>query len=200
MGKTNLERVLLTLENKISVIVHWHPYQIDPATPTQGEDFGAYNQRRWNDDGQEFLEHLRETSQKNGPGLEFKDTRYWPNTLLSNALLCYAEKTLGLEAGTRVKSILFRMSYEEGKNVSDMSVILDAASEMGLDKDATKKYIEEEGKIEATRQDREAKEQCNIHSVPQWRITRLGKKKGQVILSGAQSVKQFQRAFKRLLE
>ena len=61
---------------------------IDPGTATQGEDYQAYNRRRWGSDG--WTHSMRRSAKADGCG--FGGWSTWPNTQLANRLLLFAEK------------------------------------------------------------------------------------------------------------
>lgn len=61
----------------MAVQVEWKPFQIDPGTATQGEEFETYCRRRWGSSG--WTNHLRQQGKKDGA--LFADWKWWPNTL-----------------------------------------------------------------------------------------------------------------------
>jgi predicted DsbA family dithiol-disulfide isomerase len=98
---------------------------IDPNTKEDGEEYLAYNQRRWGGDG--WTRSLRALGARDG--VEFANWATWPNTLHANRLLQHAE-SFGL--GGKVKSILMKKIYEEGENASLREVVAKAADEAGV--------------------------------------------------------------------
>ena len=99
---------------------------IDLQTKEDGEDYLAYNQRRWGGDG--WTRSLRASGARDG--VEFAKWVTWPNTLHANRLLLHAETEFGL--GGKVKSILMKKIYEEGENASLRDVVAKAAGEAGV--------------------------------------------------------------------
>lgn len=68
--KFDLARTEFLNQNpSINLIINWHPYMIDPQTKEKGEDYLAYNIRRWGGDGWTYS--LKKAGKK--VGCEFKD-------------------------------------------------------------------------------------------------------------------------------
>lgn len=59
------------------------PYMIDVNTKKDGEDYMAYNVRRWGGDG--WTHSMRTSSKKDG--CKFSDWKIWPNTLNAHKLI-----------------------------------------------------------------------------------------------------------------
>lgn len=163
VGKARLDKAIEILNSDATyqhsqVSVHWHPYMIDINTNNAGEEYLAYNQRRWGSDG--WTASLRRSAAKDG--LRFKDWKWWPNTLHAHRLVLLAD-TLG--KGGEAKQKLFKMTYEEGLNISDLEVLCSAADQLGLP-GAREFLMSDQGKEEVIEQDRAAKSERKIDSVP----------------------------------
>mmetsp|Transcript_754 Transcript_754/g.2510 ORF Transcript_754/g.2510 Transcript_754/m.2510 type:complete len:210 (-) Transcript_754:22-651(-) len=118
------------------VEVRWLPYIIDPGTAPEGEEYLAYNRRRWGSDG--WTSSLRNMGER--VGAPFSDWRWWPNTLKAHCLVHLAE-TKGL-ASSAAKAALFEALYEEGANVSDEEVLAQLAEEkLGLQREEVLEYL-----------------------------------------------------------
>jgi predicted DsbA family dithiol-disulfide isomerase len=109
----------------LPVRVHYRPFMIDPRTDPQGEEYLAYNRRRWGSDG--WTRSMRASAACDG--CAFADWQWWPNTFHANRLLLLADAQ---GRGSACKDVLFRLCYEEGANVSDRDVVAAAACEAGV--------------------------------------------------------------------
>jgi len=109
----------------VSITVEFHPFMIDPGTNSDGEEYLAYNRRRWGGDG--WTRSLRAAGKRDG--VSFANWKVWPNTLHANRLVMLAERH-GL--GGEVKRVLMRMCYEEGENVSLRATVARAADEANV--------------------------------------------------------------------
>ena len=98
---------------------------IDPATEANGEEYLAYNQRRWGSDG--WTNSMKRMGRKEGA--EYANWKTWPNTTHCGRLLLLAEKH-GL--GDEVIGRLYRACYEMGENVSLRETVARIAKEAGV--------------------------------------------------------------------
>lgn len=191
VGKARLDKAVERLQSNSNndhaqVSVQWHPYMIDIQTNIAGEKYLAYNQRRWGSDG--WTASLRRSAAKDG--LQFKDWRWWPNTLHAHRLLLLAD-TIG--KAEEAKEKLFRMTYEEGKNISDLEVLCSAAEEMGLSM-AREFLMSDQGKKDVLEQDRAAKSERGISSVPFFVVDE------HYSFSGAQDVSTIEGVLKKAMD
>jgi len=119
------------------VEVNWLPYMIDPQTDPKGEEYLAYNRRRWGGDG--WTASLRQRGA--AVGAAFSDWRWWPNTLNAHRLVHFAQAK-GLSSSA-AKAAIFEALYEEGINVSGPEALADvAARKLGLDRSEVLRHLE----------------------------------------------------------
>jgi predicted DsbA family dithiol-disulfide isomerase len=109
----------------VQVDVHYHPFMIDPATAPDGEEYTAYNRRRWGSDG--WTRSMRAMGRREG--CPYANWKTWPNTTHAGRLLLLAEKH---GVADSVIGILYRYCYEEGENVSLRETVARAANEAGV--------------------------------------------------------------------
>ena len=107
---------------------------IDPGTQENGEDYLAYNRRRWGSDG--WTHSLRAKGRK--VGAPFADWKIWPNTLRAHQLLRFAPAP----ARPQLKKAMFEAIYENGENVSDPEVVCRLAAENGVDVEGFRRVLE----------------------------------------------------------
>ena len=144
---------------------------------------------RWGGDG--WTRSLRKAGQQGG--LEFKKWRTWPNSLHGHRLIHLAGTQKGPEGQGKAKDLLFRMIYEDGKNVSDVDTLIDAAKELGLE--GGEDYLKSSCDMDLVlSEDSRAKTQMKISGVPFFVISGDDKNK-KITLSGAQGTDQFLAAF-----
>eukprot|EP00123_Amoebidium_parasiticum_P021398 comp6652_c1_seq1/m.2422 comp6652_c1_seq1/g.2422 ORF comp6652_c1_seq1/g.2422 comp6652_c1_seq1/m.2422 type:complete len:216 (-) comp6652_c1_seq1:298-945(-) len=189
VGKRNLDVGIETFKKAhpgVEVSVRWHAYIIDTGTKKEGEEYVAYNRRRWGGDG--WTHQLRRAGQR--VCLPFSDWQWWPNTFEAHRLVHLAG-TKGL--GGQAKDVLFRMSYEEGKNISDRSLLCEAARELGLT--GFESYIDSDAGVqEVISDDRRGKRDLGIDGVPYFIVGG-----SNVALSGAQPPRAFVEALETAL-
>ena len=125
MRLDNAKAELLTQRPQAKIVMHYHPFMIDPGTAPDGEDYKAYNERRWGGDG--WTRSMKRMGKEEGA--PYENWRTWPNTTHCSRLLMYAEKH-GL--GGEVIGRLYRACYEHGENVSLKSTVAKVAREAGV--------------------------------------------------------------------
>lgn len=185
----------------VSVAMRYKPYMIDPRTKKEGEDYMAYNRRRWGSDG--WTHSLRDRGRE--LGLPFAKWTWWPNTLNAHRLCAYldeldaARSDLSQEQkDERSLSLMhkfFELTYERGVNISTPEGAAQAVEELGFSKaaDALKWLAAGGGFEQVVQEDTNAKEGMDIHGVPFFVIS--GPQSSRpVALSGAQSASAFARA------
>lgn len=128
---------------------------IDPATKPEGEEYLAYNRRRWGSDG--WTQSLRSKGQK--VGAPFADWRTWPNTLNAHRLMLHASILYPGRPSLQhqLKGALFEACYEKGENISDLSCLVAVAEACEMDVASARSYLQShEGKDEVVRECRKA--------------------------------------------
>lgn len=192
VGKARLDAAIAAVEARpgigrgVKVEVKWHAYLIDRATHPHGEDYLAYNERRWGSDG--WTGALRRSGARNG--LKFADWRWWPNTMHAHRFLHLASLH-GL--GSPAKQRLLELTYEEGGNVSDVGVLVREAEAMGLP-NAREYLSSQQGQQEVLEDDAYGKKKLKISGVPYFIIN------NKYTLSGAQEAAAFEHTMRQALE
>ncbi|EGB05970.1 hypothetical protein AURANDRAFT_15199, partial [Aureococcus anophagefferens] len=125
VGKKNLDLALQRLPATASSEVCWHPFMIDPNTQPSGEDYKAYNRRRWGGDG--WTRSLR--AKGRAVGAPFANWQTWPHTMRAHQLMMFAPH----EKEHELKERLFEAVYERGENISDLETLCRIAGDAGLD-------------------------------------------------------------------
>ncbi|XP_024515926.1 uncharacterized protein LOC9639863 [Selaginella moellendorffii] len=182
VGKVRLDRAIKNVESAAGgakiASVKWHPYIIDHSTNPSGEEYLAYNRRRWGSDS--WTTSLRRSGAKDGA--VFENWKWWPNSLHGHRLVRLAD-TVGKAA--EAEQLLFTLTYEEGQNISDLEVLKSAGEKLGLPN--VREYLESgEGKREVLEEDKLAKGKMGLHSVPSFLFN------GKFSCSGAMDTKSFE--------
>jgi len=112
------------VQDGVCIEIEWKPYQIDPGTKEEGEEYLAYNRRRWGGDG--WTGSLRRAGRK--VGANFANWKWWPNTGKAHQLVGFA-KEKGIDTSL-CNQVLFEACYEEGQNLS----LVDTLVELGVQK------------------------------------------------------------------
>ncbi|CAL5229761.1 g13145 [Coccomyxa viridis] len=188
VGKRRLDKALAVNKERANFKIQWHPYMIDPATKPAGEDYMAYNRRRWGSDG--WTRALKESGRPDGAN--FANWQTWPNTLQGHRLVLLAEKE---GKASQAEERLFEAIYEKGLNISDISTLEQIGEELQLPE--VKSFLQSsEGKAKVLQRDREAKQQLNIHGVPHFLVGAADRQE-RTSLHGAQSTAALSHAIRQ---
>lgn len=191
------------LSSSTQINVEWRPYIIDPNTNPTGEEFEAYNQRRWGGSG--WTNHLKSEGRKDGDdGAHFQKWDWWPNTMNAHCLIKFANEIHNVET-SKCNSALFNALYEEGKNISLIDVLVQVGKDdLNLPQDELKSYLEsKEGESDVRREISKGKRQYQISGVPFFIIEKEGSggdDNPPYGLSGAQKSQTFVNVFENLCD
>lgn len=169
---------------------------IDSQTNRNGEEFEAYNVRRWGSSG--WTRHLKQEGRKDGAA--FKKWTWWPNTSKAHQLVLFAERN-GIDTSTSNRA-LFEALYEEGANISLVEVLVQVGSDrLSLPAAEVRSFLEnDEGKRDVVREIQTGRQKYCISGVPYFIIGREGSAELPKGLSGAQGSQTLLEYFDKLSE
>lgn len=190
----------------LPIQIEWKPFMIDPGTKKEGEDYLAYNRRRWGGDG--WTQSLRRDGRK--IGANFADWKWWPNTSKAHQLVSYFahyNKTVEEDTTSRSNQALFEALYEEGENLSSIDTLVKVAVEkLGLpadEQDHLRTFLEQDkGAAEVQKEIAEGRQKYKISGVPYFVIGGVPHKPEErpYGFSGAQKPSTFLEIFEELEE
>lgn len=133
VGQKRLDRAVASLPD-VEVGIRWRPFQLDPTIPAEGLDRKAYMKRKFGDDGRlrEIHQRLEGIGAAEGIRFDFDAIAVSPNTLDAHRLIRWAASAGG-EVQNKVARRLFQLYFEEGRNIGDHAVLIEAAEECGMD-------------------------------------------------------------------
>ena len=128
-----LDKAIASLPD-IDVSVSWRPFQLDPTIPPEGKDRKEYMRAKFGDERpvQQIHARLEETGRAEGIAFDFDAIKVSPNTLDAHRLIRWAASA-GELSRARSRARLFQLYFEEGKNIGDHAVLIEAARECGMD-------------------------------------------------------------------
>src|SRR5580692_1624318 len=164
LGKKRLERALAE-EKGEPITVHWRPYQLDPSIPKEGLERRAYMINKFGKDGRIEAAHERLTALGAEEGIVFAFDRIAraPNTLDAHRLIRWA-----FVAGAQDKVVdrLFRLYFEEGRDIGDRDLLIETAGECGMDKDVVAKLLAENADEQEVRAEIAEAQNLGVTGVP----------------------------------
>ena len=133
LGMKRLENALASLPD-IKAEVHWRPFQLDPTIPPEGKERKAYMLAKFSDENRLKQVHANLVSlgAVEGISFDFDAITVAPNTLDAHRLIRWAAAS-GDGVQDKLARLLFSLYFEQGKNIGDHAVLVEAASEAGMD-------------------------------------------------------------------
>lgn len=133
IGQKRLDKALAAVP-EISVEVRWRPFQLDATIPPQGKDRKEYMLAKFGSEEKlrEIHARIQPIGAVEGIDFDFDAIKVSPNTLDAHRVIRWAA-TFGADVQNRLARRLFQLYFEEGKNVGDHAVLVEAAGEAGMD-------------------------------------------------------------------
>lgn len=155
----------------------------------------AYCRRRWGGSG--WTRDLKQQGREDGA--TFSNWKWWPNTLKGHQLVEFA-KNKGVDTD-KSNAVLFNAMYEEGKNIADVSTLLEIGCQMlGLSSEELRPYLENDaGESDVRREMAFMRQRYDISGVPFFIISREDADAQPYGLSGAQRPSTFMKVFDKLM-
>jgi len=131
IGKRRLEKAL-ALRPDMEFDIRWRAYRLDPTIPPEGVDRKQYMQAKFgnNPNRQAMQDALKQAGDSEDIAFAFDKIARSPNTLDSHRLIRWAA-TAGVQ--NDVVERLFEAYFEEGRDIGNADVLIEIASEAGMD-------------------------------------------------------------------
>jgi predicted DsbA family dithiol-disulfide isomerase len=196
IGYKQVEKALTLLPEPVEAKIHWHPFELNPDMPPEGEDAAQHIARKYGrsrEEGQKVRDHIKATGERLGFPFGDMGARRLVNTFAAHKLLTKAGDVLGWEGQTALKLALFSAYFQHGKDVSDETVLLDIAESVGLDRAACEQWLADEALSQQVRGEQAYWRSENISGVPAIIFD------GKYMVPGAQSADTFAQVIGKVL-
>ncbi|MBL4805768.1 MAG: DsbA family oxidoreductase [Rhodobacteraceae bacterium] len=178
IGKAKLEKALAQMPDHPFEIT-WKPFQLNPDMPAAGMDRREYLEQKFG--GQKgaikVYSQIAQTAEAAGLDIDFAKMLRTPNTIDAHRLIHWAR--LDGKQNTVVDE-LFNRFFKEGQDISDHSVLIEAAKAAGMDSEMVIRLLATDADIAETRDADQKARAMGITGVPTFLID------GQYVVSGAQ--------------
>lgn len=189
VGERRLAKALASLPEGTTVQTRWRPFELNPDMPVQGVDRKTYRSMKFGNwaRSQAMDAHTVEAGKGDGIAFDYAAIAKTPNTFLAHRLMQLAERE---GVATAVAGAVFSAYFEQGRDIGDAAVLADIAVENGLIREAVTAFLSSDDGVEEVRAAERIVQAQGVRSVPLFDI-------GGEIVSGAQSVEQFELALQR---
>jgi predicted DsbA family dithiol-disulfide isomerase len=192
VGLWSLDRALERLGDEVAVELHFQPFELNPAMPSEGEDAAEHLSRKYGASPEQLAKN-RAVIRERGAAVGFafgERPRVW-NTFDAHRLLHWAGLQPG-DAQSKLKHALLTAYHSRAENPGAREVLLRAASEAGLDRARAAAILEGDEYAAEVRERERHWQQLGIHSVPAVIID------DRHLISGGQPPEVFERALREL--
>jgi predicted DsbA family dithiol-disulfide isomerase len=193
IGYRALEVAVGQLGGRAEVVVRWHPFELAPNMPPEGQNVRDYSRERYGATPEQGLaSRKRITDIGAALGIDF---RFTPESRIYNTRKAHQLLLWSGEQGkqTALKMALFDAYFTGQANVSDDAVLLDVAESVGLDRAAATAILSDRRYADAVSAEIEHWVDQNVTGVPAFVINQ------KYMVPGAQDAETFGRIFDRVL-
>jgi predicted DsbA family dithiol-disulfide isomerase len=166
IGLKSLEKALQKLGNDVEVNIHFQPFELNPQMAPEGEDIVEHISHKYGSSREQILQN-QEAIRQRGADLGFtfdmsKRSRI-VNTFDAHRLLHWA----ALEGRQpELKQALLAAYFTDGRDLSSHDVLVDVASQIGLDPVTARQVLDEGRYAQDVRAQEQFYQSQGIRAVP----------------------------------
>jgi predicted DsbA family dithiol-disulfide isomerase len=180
IGQKRLDKAIAAAGD-VEVHVRWRPFQLDPTIPPQGKDRRDYMLGKFGSEERirEIHARIEPLGEAEGINFAFDAIKVAPNTLDAHRLVRWAG-AMSEEVQNLLVRRLFQINFEEGGNLGDHAVLIEAAREAGMDVSVAEALLPTDADAEAVQNEITTASRMGITGVPCFLI------EGKYAVMGAQ--------------
>ena len=142
IGKKRIENAL-ALAPEVPVEVHWRPFFLNPWVPREGISRDQYLETKFGSvDAYKGIAQ-RVVAAASEEGLTYRPdlVQRQPNTIDCHRLIHWAQHDAGGDKSAAMKQRLMELYFRDGGDLTQIDVLVQAAADVGMDADATRKRL-----------------------------------------------------------
>lgn len=192
IGLRSLEQALERVGDATTADIHFQPFELNPQMPPGGQDIAEHLAQKYGST-REQLTRNQEAIRARGAELGFafdmhKRSRVY-NTFDAHRLLHWAEE----EGRQReLKRALFAAYFTDGRDPSDREVLVDVATQAGLDALRAREILESDRYAQDVRERERFYAERGIQAVPSVIVN------DKYLIQGGQPVEVFEQALRKI--
>ena len=165
IGQKRLDKAIAA--SGVAVHVHWRPFQLDPTIPPEGKDRREYMLGKFGSEERirEIHARIEPLGAAEGIAFDFDAIKVAPNTLDAHRLIRWAGAA-DEDVQNRLVERLFQLNFEEGQNIGDVEVLIEAAREAGMDASVVETLLASDADAEAVRTEIATAARMGVTGVP----------------------------------
>ena len=169
IGLKQVERAFGLVGRDLGVETHWHPFQLNPNMPPEGEDTAEHIARKYGSTPEQSRanrQRLSDIGESLGFAFNYGEGMRIYNTFNAHKLLTIFGSERGWQAQTELKMALFKAYFQDRRDVSDIEVLCDIAEAQGMDRALAAAWIADAALTENVRAEMAHWMDQNITGVP----------------------------------
>lgn len=200
IGHAQFRRAVESLAGEVDVDIRFMPFELNPGMPPEGRAQAALladNYGRSLEEVADMEARVEAAAAAAGFPMTWNGDgepppRWVWNTHAAHKLLRWVLAVAGPEAQVRVKEALFMAHFQQRRNVSDHTVLIELSEAQGLDGEAIAHALDDPALSQAIRHDQQLAAHSNIRSVPTFVVN------GRYILQGSAEPESYRQALLKL--
>ncbi|WP_295492378.1 DsbA family oxidoreductase [Sphingorhabdus sp. EL138] len=169
IGLKQVEQALTLVGQDIAAETYWHPFELNPNMPPEGEDTAEHIARKYGSTPEQSRSNrnrLSDIGDSVGFAFNYGEGMRIYNTFNAHKLLTIFGSERGWRAQTALKMALFTAYFQDRRDVSDTDVLCDIAETQGMDRDVALAWINDAALTTSVRAEMSHWADQNITGVP----------------------------------
>ncbi len=169
IGLKQVEKALTLVGQDIAAETYWHPFELNPNMPPEGEDTAEHIARKYGstpDQSRINRSRLSDIGNSVGFAFNYGDGMRIYNTFNAHKLLTIFGSERGWRAQTKLKMALFTAYFQDRRDVSDIDILCDIAEAQDMDRDVALAWINDVALTSSVRAEMAHWTDQNITGVP----------------------------------
>lgn len=189
IGWLKFQKVMQHFEGRLAFRVQWHPFELNPDMPPEGEDAAAHVMRKYGVSAEQSAANSGRLAAiaselgfmfNRGPSFRMRNSFDAHRLLTWAGALEEAEQAAATGVQTALKLALFRAHFTDNRDVSDHAVLADVAASVGLDAARAAAILASDDYAEMVRVEEAYWADQNVTGVPAFILG------GRMLIPGAQ--------------
>jgi len=192
IGYLQLRKALDALPGQFDVVIRWHPFELNPGMPGEGQDLREHLALKYGADAgasRTAGSRLTALGESLGFTFDYYEGMRMVNTFRAHQLLHWAG-ILGSQ--TTLKLALFEAFFSRREDVSDLDLLADVAGRAGLDGEQARAVAADGRYAGAVREEERYWREREVYAVPTFVFQQ------QYLVAGAQDAESFVRLLHRI--
>jgi predicted DsbA family dithiol-disulfide isomerase len=192
IGYKQLMLALSSMPGQFDVVIHWHPFELNPQLPEEGQNLREHLAQKYNsspEQSQKARTRLSVLGDSLGFTFDYFEGMRMVNTFRAHQLLHWAGEQ-GRQ--TELKLALFEAFFTHREDVNAPDVLAAVAARVGLDCAEASLVLSDQRYAGEVRAQQQRWLEQDVHAVPTFVF------QGQYIVPGAQEAESFVRLLKKI--